>query len=71
MIRQPAIFIAGALDASTAWLSDALDQQTDWLPGLAGTHLLKGCGHWVQQERPDQVNGLILEWLQHAGSNPS
>lgn len=71
MIRQPAIFIAGALDASTAWLSDALDQQTEWLPALAGAHLLEGCGHWVQQERPDQVNGLILEWLQHAGSNPS
>ena len=63
-IRQPAIFIAGALDTSAAWLSDAIDRQATWLPGLAGSHLLEGCGHWVQQERPDQVNDLILDWLQ-------
>ena len=62
-IRQPAIFIAGALDSSIAWLSDAVEQQPAWLPGLTGTHLLEGCGHWVQQERPDQVNDLILNWL--------
>jgi pimeloyl-ACP methyl ester carboxylesterase len=62
-IRQPAIFIAGALDTSAAWLSDAIDQQATWLPGLAGSHLLEGCGHWVQQERADQVNDLILDWL--------
>jgi pimeloyl-ACP methyl ester carboxylesterase len=65
-IRQPAIFIGGALDSSTAWLSDAIDMQATWLPGLAGAHLLDGCGHWVQQERPDQVNDLILRWL-HGG----
>jgi pimeloyl-ACP methyl ester carboxylesterase len=62
-IRQPAIFIAGALDSSIMWLSDAIDQQGTWLPGLTGTHLLEGCGHWLQQERPDQVNELILDWL--------
>lgn len=62
-IRQPAIFIAGALDSSAAWLSDAIAQQSTWLPGLAGTHLLEGCGHWVQQERPDRVNDIILDWL--------
>ena len=70
-VRQPAIFIAGALDASIAWLSEAIDDQADWLPGLTGTHILKGCGHWVQQERPDQVNDLIIDWLQHADRNSS
>ncbi|MDX6335166.1 MAG: hypothetical protein QOG05_2506, partial [Streptosporangiaceae bacterium] len=62
-IRQPAIFIGGALDTSAAWLSDAIEHQATWLPGLSGTHLLEGCGHWVQQERPDEVNDLILDWL--------
>jgi len=66
-ITQPAIYIAGELDASTVWLADAIAQQPAWLPGLTGTHLLHGCGHWVQQERPDQVNDLILNWLH----NPS
>jgi pimeloyl-ACP methyl ester carboxylesterase len=64
-IRQPAIYIAGELDTSTAWLFNAIAQQATWLPALTGTHLLQGCGHWVQQERPDQVNDLILHWLRH------
>lgn len=50
---------------ATAWLSDAIAQQAAWLPGLTGTHLLQGSGHWAQQERPDQVNDLILHWLHH------
>ncbi len=26
-------------------------------------HVLEDCGHWSQQEKPDEVNRLILEWL--------
>jgi pimeloyl-ACP methyl ester carboxylesterase len=26
-------------------------------------HMLKNCGHWSQQEKPDEVNRLILDWL--------
>ena len=25
-------------------------------------HMLD-CGHWTQQERPDEVNRLIVDWL--------
>jgi pimeloyl-ACP methyl ester carboxylesterase len=62
-IRQPAIFIAGALDTSIAWLADAVEHQATWLPGLTGTHLLDGCGHWVQQERSAEVSELLVNWL--------
>jgi len=62
-IRVPAIYIAGALDSSAAWLADAVERQQEWLPGLTGTHLIEGCGHWVQQERPDEVNDLLVGWL--------
>ncbi len=27
-------------------------------------HILEPCGHWSQQERPDEVNRIILSWLQ-------
>ena len=63
VITQPAIYIAGAADSSTVWLADAVARQSEWLPGLGGVHLLEGCGHWVQQERPEKVNALLLEWL--------
>lgn len=33
------------------------------LPNLQGLHLLPGCGHWTQQERPQAVNGLLETWL--------
>jgi len=26
-------------------------------------HVLEDCGHWTQQERPGEVNRLILDWL--------
>jgi len=26
-------------------------------------HMLDDCGHWTQQEKPDAVNRLIIEWL--------
>ncbi|MET8684942.1 alpha/beta hydrolase [Streptomyces sp. NPDC004732] len=62
-IRQPSLFIGGGLDASTMWLSDAIKAYPDTLPGLYASHVLDGCGHWVQQERPAEVNGLLTEWL--------
>lgn len=27
------------------------------------THVLQDCGHWSQQERPDEVNALLVDWL--------
>jgi pimeloyl-ACP methyl ester carboxylesterase len=48
----PSLFIGGALDASTTWLADAIDAYPTTLPALVSSHLLDGCGHWLQQERP-------------------
>jgi len=25
--------------------------------------MLEDCGHWSQQEKPDEVNALLLDWL--------
>lgn len=30
-------------------------------------HMLRDCGHWSQQEKPDDVNRLILDWLVRRG----
>lgn len=29
-------------------------------------HLPKGVGHWTRQERPDEVNALLPDWLGRA-----
>ncbi|MFI8362230.1 alpha/beta fold hydrolase [Streptomyces sp. NPDC085612] len=67
-VGQPSLFIGGARDASTAWMSDAIDAYPATLPGLSASHLLEGCGHWIQQERPDEVNRLLTDWLGTLGS---
>ncbi|WEO98527.1 alpha/beta hydrolase [Streptomyces sp. FXJ1.172] len=62
-ITQPSLFVAGALDASLAWLADAVKAFPETLPGLLGSHVLDGCGHFVQQERPEETNRILLTWL--------
>lgn len=62
-ITQPALFVGGTRDASTTWMADAIDAHATTLPALSASHLLDGCGHWVQQERPDEVNRLLTDWL--------
>ena len=36
---------------------------TDWVPNLRATHLVKDCGHWTQQEKPEVVNRVLSEFL--------
>lgn len=62
-IPQPSLFIGGDQDASTTWLADAIKAYPETLPGLASSHILDGCGHWVQQERAFEVNRLLVGWL--------
>ncbi|MEW2625087.1 alpha/beta hydrolase [Streptomyces sp. NPDC048106] len=62
-LTQPSLFIGGVLDVTMSWLSDAVKAFPATLPGLVSSHLLDGCGHWVQQERPEETNRLLLDWL--------
>lgn len=62
-IDQPAIYLAGEEDASIGWMRDAIDAHPQTLPGLRSQVLLAGAGHWIQQERPEEVNRLLVEWL--------
>lgn len=62
-VTQPSLFLGGSLDASTTWLADAIAAYPTTLPGLTASHILDGCGHWIQQERPDEVNRILTDWL--------
>jgi pimeloyl-ACP methyl ester carboxylesterase len=64
-IRQPSLFIAGSRDGVLRFpaAQAQLDAYPKTLPGLRGSHILEGAGHWVQQERPAEVNKLLIDFL--------
>lgn len=62
-IGQPSLFIGGEWDGPTVWGARAIAEFPRTLPGLRGSHILDRTGHWVQQERADEVNRLLLDWL--------
>jgi pimeloyl-ACP methyl ester carboxylesterase len=60
----PTLFIAGSNEPVLQILGrDALDRMNAATTDLRGVHLLDGAGHWVQQERPDEVNALLVDFL--------
>jgi pimeloyl-ACP methyl ester carboxylesterase len=62
-ITVPALFIGGSKDGPTMWGGPAIANFPTTLPNLRGSHILDGCGHWTQQERPAETNALLIEFL--------
>ena len=63
-IAVPALFIAGDRDGVITGSRAAVDALPQTVPKLQASILLEGCGHWTQQERPEEVNRAILEFLE-------
>jgi pimeloyl-ACP methyl ester carboxylesterase len=62
-LRQPALFVAGELDPVITMYREAFDAMEQTVPSLKQKVLLSGAGHWIQQERPNEVNQLLVEFL--------
>ncbi|HEY8514502.1 MAG TPA: alpha/beta hydrolase [Candidatus Binatia bacterium] len=62
-IQQPALFIAGQRDPVIALMPGVTETLKSTVPGLVKAELIPECGHWTQQERPEEVNALLLEFL--------
>jgi pimeloyl-ACP methyl ester carboxylesterase len=62
-IHVPALFIGGDRDGPTIWGAPAIAAFPQTLPRLHRSIVLEGCGHWTQQERPDEVTAAIVDFL--------
>ncbi|SDE20351.1 alpha/beta fold hydrolase [Kordiimonas lacus] len=59
-VKQPCLMITAELDrACPPEIAVAMPDMVDTYEQID----LKGCGHWSQQERPDEVNAALLDWL--------
>jgi pimeloyl-ACP methyl ester carboxylesterase len=64
-VTVPALYVAGDRDLVVAFrgIGQLLPNLARFVPRLAKTIMLPGCGHWTQQERPREVNAAMLEFL--------
>jgi pimeloyl-ACP methyl ester carboxylesterase len=64
-VQPPALYVTGERDTVLNFpgTRSALPHLREFAPNLKDTILLAGCGHWVQQERADEVNAALLTFL--------
>jgi pimeloyl-ACP methyl ester carboxylesterase len=60
-VHVPSLFISGRLDPVIS-----MTPPENFLEPLAdhrGTVIVDGAGHWVQQEKPDDVNAALIKFI--------
>jgi pimeloyl-ACP methyl ester carboxylesterase len=71
-ISQPCMFLTGEHDVVASFSPGGLEAQKTAVaqacPDLRGHHVIKAsegmtAGHWIQQERPQEVNEILIQFL--------
>ena len=60
-VTVPSLFVGGRLDPVLRMTPPEVTEE--WLTDHRGSVLVAGAGHWVQQEKPDEVNAALIEFL--------
>ncbi len=62
-LRQPSVFAAGEHDVVGKMTPGAYDVAGAFMPNLKKKVIIPGAGHWIQQERPKEINEVLIEFL--------
>ena len=62
-LLQRTLFIAGEKDPVLEFLDEEFDALETNVPNLWKKAVVAGAGHWIQQERPAEVNRLLIAFL--------
>jgi pimeloyl-ACP methyl ester carboxylesterase len=68
VIHQPSLFIAGAEDMVPKMFGDGEvatleNNMRELMSDFRGVRIIPNCGHWTQQEAPDETTGHLIDWL--------
>lgn len=67
-IDVPSCFIAGKSDWGVYQKPGDFERmRSHACSNMLGCHLVDGAGHWVQQEQPEAVSGLLVDFLRRVG----
>ncbi len=67
-VTVPTMMIAA--DADPVLPAPVAEGMERWIPDLR-TEVIANCGHWTQQERPAEVNRLLIDFLGARSGNPA
>ena len=64
-VTVPALYVAGDRDMVVSFpgTDQLLANLKNFVPELRNIQMLPDCGHWTQQERPNEVNTAIIDFL--------
>jgi pimeloyl-ACP methyl ester carboxylesterase len=64
-VTVPALYVAGDRDLVVAFrgMDQLIPNLQKFVPHLRKTVMLPGCGHWTQQERPEEVSAAMVDFL--------
>jgi len=66
-IDVPSLFIGGKSDWGVFQAPGAFERmQSTACTQMRGAHLIDGAGHWLEQEQPEQVSQLLIQFLRSA-----
>ncbi len=60
-VSVPSLFVGAVEDRIIS--PKQVDAMRPLVPDLE-IQMIESCGHWTQQERPDELNKIMLEWLE-------
>lgn len=60
LVNVPTLFIGAEDDVIIA--PEHIENMKPFVPDLK-MHMLEGTGHWSQQEKPDEINRILIDWL--------
>lgn len=72
-ILTPALYIMGERDVVISFpgYSQVVANMRPAVPQLKEMILLPGCGHWTQQERPEEMNSALINFLKSLAADSS